>query len=106
MGVIENRIKVDSHRKVYPEPVIPHIPDTSASSINLELNITGFVYYLEKLTSTGLWDIVGSRHNTAYFNPSVSLSEITETSTCRLAIQPYGSDRTFFFYSNEFIVTR
>lgn len=88
-----------------PDVIVRNQPtDTSANNVRIDTNIIGYGVQVQRLVD-GEW--VGGAYTTTNSDGiNVSLSSITTTSICRIAIFAFGTNKDTPVYTNEFTVTR
>lgn len=80
--------------------------DTGANSIDINTNVRGFFYRLQRQLSDGTWSAVGTQVTSNFSSATVSLTGITTSSKCRIQLYPMGGNANMEWYTNEFNVIR
>lgn len=86
--------------------VIAQPTDTAATSIEINTNVRGFFYRLQKQNADGSWASVGSQQTSNFSSATVSLTGITTASRCRVQLFPMGGNALMEWYTDEFNVIR
>lgn len=83
----------------------PFVENTSSTSFRFNNDIVGYSYVVQRFVNNR-WSDLGGYISTGLADVTISLSAITETTTCRIKYYPYGQSKDVPLYTNEFIVTR